>query len=264
MGRTLSDATALLEAMSDKKVSYASSLEKGGLQGARIGVARNFFGFHEDVDALMEEALSTLKELGAELVELKGYRHPREASRASYQVLLYEFKAGVNKYLENTDRSLKVRTLKDVIAYNKANADTAMPFFKQEILEQAEAKGDLNSPEYLEALKTMKELSGPEGIDKVMDQNKLDAIVAPTGSPSWAIDLVNGDNFHGGSSSPAANAGYPNITIPAGMIHGLPVGISFFGRAYSEGKLISLCYDYEQASMARQKPEFKPTLFSKV
>ncbi|MBN2236189.1 MAG: amidase, partial [Bacteroidales bacterium] len=260
MARTLKDATLLFQAMSETPVDYSASLEKGGLVGARIGVARTFFGFHEDVDSAMDIALNTLKEQGAELIELKDYRHAREASRASYEVMLYEFKAGLNKYLSGMPEGIEVRTLADVISYNKINADKAMPFFKQEILEQAEAKGDLNSPEYLEAVKTMKNLAGADGIDKIMDEFKLDAIIAPTGSPAWTVDLINGDNFHGGSSSPAANAGYPNITIPAGFIHGLPIGLSFFGKAFTEAKLIKLAYDYEQASLQRRKPEFIATL----
>ncbi len=264
MARTLTDATLLFEAMCNDKVDFASSLVVGGLKGARIGVARTFFGFHEDVDSEIEKALNILKEKGAELIELPEYRHAREASKAAYLVMQYEFKAGLNKYLESMDESIGVRSLDDVIEYNKLNADSAMPFFKQEILIASNEKGDLNTPEYVEALKTMKQLAGPEGIDKVMNEFNLDAIVAPTGSPAWAVDLINGDNFHGGSSSPAANAGYPNITIPAGFIHGLPVGLSFFGRAFSESKLIHLCYDFEQASLIRRKPEFIPTLLSRI
>lgn len=264
MGRTLTDATLLLEAMCDEKKDFASALTKGGLSGARIGVARNMFGFHEEVDAELEKALNILKENGAELIDLTEYRHPREASMAAYLVMQYEFKAGLNKYLSNMDESVPVRSLSDVIEFNKANASTAMPFFGQEILIMSDEKSDLNTPEYLEAVKTMKQLAGPEGIDKVMDEFNLDAIVAPTGSPAWTVDLINGDNSHGGSSSPAANAGYPNITIPAGYVHGLPVGLSFFGRAYSENKLIHLCYDFEQASQIRKKPGFIPALSSKV
>lgn len=264
MGRTLTDATLLFEAMSDKKIDYSASLVKGGLKGTRIGVARTLFGFHEDVDAALEKALNILKEQGAELIELTDYRHPREASRAAYQVMQFEFKAGLNKYLAGMSENVAVRSLSDIIEFNKTNADTAMPFFKQEILEMSNEKGDLDTSEYLEALKTMKQLAGPDGIDKIMNEFNLDAIAAPTGSAAWTVDLINGDNFHGGSSSPAANAGYPNITIPAGFIHGLPIGMSFFGRAFSEKKLIHICYDFEQASMIRKKPAFKPTLSSKV
>jgi len=264
MGRTLTDATLLFEAMSDNKVDYVSSLTKGGLNGARVGVARTMFGFHEEVDAELEKALTIIKNLGAELVELPKYRHPREASRAAYLVMQYEFKAGLNKYLSGMDEGIQVRTLSDIIAFNKANADSAMPFFKQEILELSDTKGDLNTPEYLKAVKTMKQMAGPEGIDKVMNEFDLDVIVAPTGSAAWAIDLINGDNFHGGSSSPAANAGYPNITIPAGFIHGLPIGLSFFGREFSDNKIINLCYDFEQASQIRKKPEFNSTLTAEM
>jgi amidase len=262
MARTLTDATLLFEAMCDNKTDYVSNLKTGGLKKARIGVARTFFGFNEDVDAQLEIALNTIKELGAELVELPDYRHSREAYSSAYLVMQYEFKAGLNNYLSQMEDTVSVRSLKDVIEFNKAHAETAMPFFKQEILELCEEKGDLSSPEYLEALKTMKQMAGPKGIDKVMDEFNLDAIVAPTGSPAWTIDLLNGDNFQGGSSSPAANAGYPAITIPAGFVHELPIGISFFGRAFSESKLIHLCFDYEQASMIRKKPSFKPTLIS--
>lgn len=264
MARTLTDATLLFEAMSDENIDYTSSLKKGGLQGARIGVARTLFGFHEAVDAELEKALAILKEQGAELVELTEYRYPREASRAAYLVMQYEFKAGLNKYLSGMSDQVAVRSLSDVIEYNKENAASAMPFFQQEILVASNELGDLNTPEYLEAVKTMKQLAGPEGIDKVMDEFNLDAIAAPTGSPAWAVDLINGDNSHGGSSSAAANAGYPNITIPAGFVHGLPIGMSFYGRAFSEKKLIHLCYDFEQASRIRKKPEFKQTLSSKI
>jgi len=260
MARTLTDATLLFEAMSAEKVDYASALTKGGLNGARVGVARTMFGFHEDVDAALEKSLAMMKSLGAELIELPEYRHPREASRAAYQVMQYEFKAGLNNYLAGLGEETGVSSLSDVIEYNKKHADSAMPFFKQEILESSNEKGDLTSTEYLEAVKIMKQKAGPEGIDKVMNEFNLDVIVAPTGSAAWAVDLINGDNFHGGSSSPAANAGYPNITIPAGFIHGLPIGMSFFGRNFSDRKIIHLCYDFEQASMIRQKPQFFPTL----
>lgn len=264
MGRTLTDATLLFQAMSDKKVNYSASLTKGGLKGTRIGVARTFFGFHEEVDAALEKALNILKEQGAELVELTEYRHPRDASRAAYKVMQYEFKAGLNKYLSGMSDNVTIRSLDDIIEFNKTNTKTAMPFFKQEILELSNEKGDLDTAEYIEALETVKRLAGPEGIDKVMDEFNLDAIAAPTGSAAWTVDLINGDNFHGGSSSPAANAGYPNITIPAGFIYGLPIGMSFFGRAFSERKLIHICYDFEQASMIRKKPEFIPSLATKI
>jgi len=264
MGRTLTDATLLLEAMSEKKIDYSASLKKGGLNGTRIGVARTFFGFHEEVDAALEKTLNTLKEQGAELIELTQYRHPREASQAAYKVMQYEFKAGLNKYLSSMSDNVTARSLSDIIEFNKKNRETAMPFFKQEILELSNEKGDLDSPEYLEALKTVKELAGHQGIDKVMDEFDLDAIAAPTGSAAWTVDVINGDNFHGGSSSPAANAGYPNITIPAGFIHGLPIGMSFFGRAFSEKKLIHICYDFEQANKIRKKPKFVPSLRTKI
>ena len=174
--------------------------------------------------------------------------------------MLYEFKAGVNQYLSGLPETYPIRTLSDVIEFNKRNNDSAMPYFKQEILEQANAKGDLTSQEYLDALHRMKQQAGPLGIDKVMDENHLDALIAPTGSAAWSIDLVNGDHFLGGSSSPAAMAGYPAITVPAGFLHHLPLGITFYGKACSEPVLISMAYGFEQALGARRKPEFISSL----
>lgn len=235
---------------------YTLFLNNNGLSGKRIGVARSFFGFHEGVDAIMEQSLQAIKEAGAELIDLPDFKLSPEAYQAQWLVLLYEFKAGVNAYLKGLPSDFPIRTLAQIIEYNNQNSATAMPWFKQEILELAEAKGDLNSQEYLDALSLMKEQAGPQGIDKVMENNSLDALVAPTGSAAWSIDLVNGDHFLGGSSSPAAMAGYPNITVPAGFLHQLPVGISFFGKAFTEGKLLEMAYAFEQRTKVRKKPEF--------
>ncbi len=271
MTRTVRDGALLLGALtgidprdaatqaSDGRAhsDYTTFLDANGLSGARIGVARQILGFNPDVDRLTEAALQLMKDRGAELIDIdEPITGP--VGGDSFQVLLYEFKDGVNKYLATTD--LPVRTLADVIKFNEENAAESMPYFGQELLVQAQEKGDLNSEEYRNALERMLKECRQNGIDKIMDANQLDAIVAPTGSPAWPIDLINGDHFTGGSSSPAARAGYPNITVPAGYVHGLPVGISFFGRAWSEPVLLRLAYAYEQASNHRKAPEFMASL----
>lgn len=275
MARTVTDAATLLGVVvgvdpRDEKTAesreksysdYTQFLEKDGLKGARIGIGRQFFGFHEKVDALMEQAIEDMKAQGAEMIEIERVvPRDRELGGASYNVLLYEFKAGLNAYLTNLGAKAPIKDLEALIAFNKANADKEMPYFMQEILESAAEKGDLNSKEYKDALALMLRLNREEGIDKVMDENKLDAIIGPTGGPAWPIDVINGDHFGGGSSSPAARSGYPNITVPAGFIHGLPVGISFFGKAWSEPRLIKIAYAYEQATKHRKAPELIPTL----
>ncbi|MEM9324380.1 MAG: amidase family protein, partial [Bacteroidota bacterium] len=174
-------------------------------------------------------------------------------------ILEYEFKDGVNKYLATHDPATGVKSLADVIEYNRDNPEKAMPFFKMELLESSNDRGDLTDEAYLEALTAVK-TRARDGIDGTMDRLNLDAIIAPTGGPSWCIDLINGDNYGGGSSSPAAWAGYPNVSVPAGDVNGLPVGISFFGRAWSEGELISIAYAFEQQTQARKVPQFLPAL----
>ena len=189
----------------------------------------------------------------------------RQAARASMsaaetQVLLYEFKAGLNAYLAMRGPDAEVRSLADLIAFNERHAVDEMPYFGQERLLAAEEKGPLSDPAYLAALAAARRLSGAEGIDRTMDGQQLDAIIAPTGGPAWVTDLVNGDHFGGGSSGYAAVAGYPNITVPAGEVHGLPVGLSFFGRAWSEPTLIQIAYGFEQTVQARRVPRFLPTV----
>jgi amidase len=275
MTRTVQDAAILLGALTGvdprdeatqasqgkSHSDYTIFLDKKGLQGARIGIGKQFFGFHEKVDALMEQAIEDMKAQGAELIELERVTpRDRELGSASYNVLLYEFKAGINAYLASLGTKASAKNLDELIAYNEANAEKEMPFFQQEIFTAAAEKGDLNSEEYKEALALTHRLNREEGIDKVMSENQLDAIIGPTGGPAWPIDVINGDHFGGGSSSPAARAGYPNITVPAGFIHGLPVGISFFGRAWSEPTLIRIAYAYEQATGHRKPPAFLPTL----
>ena len=274
MARSLADAVAVLGALSavdpndpasrdrggEVFTDYSQFLDAAGLKGARIGVARQFFGFHERVDSLLEEALEAMKSEGAELVEEIELPRLSDVGEHSYQVLLYEFKADLNAYLAQLGPAVAVRSLADLIRFNEENRDREMPYFEQEIFEAAEEKGDLSSPEYLEALATCKRLAGPEGIDAVMDEHRLDALFAPTGGPPWKIDLVNGDHFGGGSSTAAAVSGYPNITVPGGYVHGLPVGVSFFGRAFSEPTLIRIAYAFEQATKYRVAPRLAATL----
>ena len=221
MARTVTDAATLLGALtgvdprdpvtSESKgksyQDYTQFLDKQGLKGARIGVGRNFFGFHEKVDKLMDDAMQVMKEQGATLIDLKSVMPGDEMDGASYQVLLYEFKADLNKYLAELGPDAPSKTLKDLIAFNKAHAAEEMTYFEQEIFLQAEKKGDLNTPEYKEALQKAHDIARTRGIDKVMKEHQLDAIIAPTGGPAWKTDLINGDHFGGGSSSPAAIAG---------------------------------------------------------
>ena len=266
MARSVADAVALLGPLtgsdprdvrtteSDGKSysDYSQFLNKDGLQGKRIGIMRSSFGFHEKVDKIMEEAIATMQKAGATIIDPVEFKTRKEFGNSGYEVLLYEFKDGVNKYLSSANA--KVKTLAEVIEFNKANRDASMPYFEQEILEKAEAKGDLNSAEYKEALAKVLTLSREKGIDATLEEHSLDAIIAPTGGPAWPIDLINGDHFGGGSSSPAARAGYPNITVPAGYVFGLPVGMSIFSGAYKEPELIAMAYAFEQASKVRVAP----------
>lgn len=254
MARTVADAAILLGALAEKPQDYSSSLDASGLKNARIGVASEYFGFHTGVDKLMAEAIQKLKENGAILVENLKIENRDEWGKYEWQVLLSEFKADLNAYLK-TRTGVKVQSLADLIEFNRKNADTELKWFGQEIFEEAEKTKGLEDPEYQQALAKVKELS-QKGIEKLMDEHQLDALIAPTNGPSWTIDLVNGDHFGGGSSDAAAISGYPNITVPAGYVHGLPVGISFFGRAWGEPNLIKLAYAYEQATKHRKAPGF--------
>ena len=272
MARTVADAAALLgpltgtdprdartrESEGMRYSDYTQFLDKNGLQGKRIGVLRSTFGFHEQVDEIMSKALAVMQQAGATLVDPVEIKTMQEFGDSGYQVLLYEFKDGLNKYLATANG--KVKSLDELIAFNKEHRDEIMPYFQQERLEAAAEKGGLDSQEYQQALKKMLTLSREQGIDAVMAAHKLDAIVAPTGGPAWCIDLINGDHFGGGSSSMAARAGYPNITVPAGYVHGLPVGISMFAGAYQEPRLIAMAYAFEQASKVRQAPAMPATL----
>ncbi len=275
MTRTVTDAAILLgvltgidtrdpitqESEGRAYQNYTQFLQTDGLNGARIGVGRSYFGFHEEVDKRMEEALAAMKKQGAILIDLESVMPREELDGAGYQVLLYEFKHDLNNYLAERNHPT-MKTLEDLIRYNQENAGDEMPYFQQEIFESAQEKGSLEDEAYQEAITKVRRVSREDGIDKVMQEHQLDAIVAPSGSAAWPIDVVNGDHFLGGSSSPAAMAGYPNISVPAGFVHGLPVGISFFGSAYQEPQLIRIAYSFEQATQHRQPPKFTPTLSS--
>jgi len=204
---------------------------------------------------LMAEAIQTLKNAGAIIVENLKFEKQAEWSKLEWQVLVSEFKADLNVYLKSRT-GLKVKSLADLIEFNKTNSEKEMRWFAQEIFEEAEKTKGLEDPVYLDALSKVHELTRKNGIDFLMDKHQLDALIAPTNGPSWTIDLVNGDHFGGGSSEPAAISGYPNITVPSGFVQGLPVGISFFGRAWSEPTLIKLAYAYEQATKHRKTPGF--------
>ncbi|MGA8761744.1 MAG: amidase [Candidatus Sulfotelmatobacter sp.] len=274
MCRTVRDAATLLGALTgvdpddsataastgNSQTDYTQFLDPHGLKGARIGVARKYFGFSDAVDALMEEALEAMKKQGATLVDPADIATFGKFDDSELLVFMYELKADLNAYLARLGGNPPVRTLKDIIDFNDRNRQKEMPYFGQDLFLKAEAKGTLTEKEYIDALARNRQLARVEGIDALMSKFQLDAIVAPTGGPAWLTDLVNGDHVAGGSSNAAAVAGYPNINVTAGFISGLPVGISFFGRAWSEPTLIKLAYAFEQMTNARQSPRFLPTV----
>jgi len=276
MARNLTDAVIALGVMTgvdnnDPKTKssngryfkdYTEFLKVGGLKSKRIGVyslplksksKRN--GYLSDVDSIFKQSLKVLESLGAELVELDTINH-RETGINSYNVMLHEFKDGLNKYLKSLDEDIKVKTLDDLIEFNE-NDSVELKFYNQYYLKLANKTNGINSPEYKKSLKNLIIMSREMGIDRVIKKYNLDAITSPSGGPAWKTDLIYGDKSHIGSSSPAARAGYPNITIPMGDINGLPIGISFFGTAWSEPKLIEIAFDFEQKTKKRIIPKFK-------
>jgi amidase len=274
MCRTVRDAALLLGALTGvdpadqataasagKSYSdYAQLCDGHGLKGARIGVARKYFGFNDEVDALTEQSIDVMKQQGATMVDPAEIETLGKFDDTELLIMMYELKADLNAYLARRGQNSPVHTLKDIIEFNDRNREKEMPYFGQDLFIKAEAKGPLTDKAYLDALERNHRLARTEGIDATMDKFHLDAIVAPTGGPAWITDLLNGDHVAGGSSNAAAVAGYPNINVTAGFISGLPAGISFFGRAWSEPTLIRLAFAFEQATKARQSPKFLPTI----
>jgi amidase len=271
MTRTVADATVMMNVLAAQdpsdpampggkreRLDYTTYLKPDGLRGARIGVARDYWGKNVAVDAVMDTALDVMKKNGAELIDIK-FPNLNKFGDAEFLVLQYEFKDGLEKYLRA--RGAQYKTLDDLIKFNNDNAAREMPHFKQAIFDMSAKQGDLKSKEYLDAVETCRKYAREEGIDKAIDANKLDAVLAPANAPTWLIDNINGDCFSGyvNSSSMPAVAGYPNITVPAGFAKELPIGISLFGKAWSEGTLIKLAYAFEQATKARKKPKFLRT-----
>jgi amidase len=277
MARTVRDVAILLGAMAGAHAQdaatadsqrmqfpdYTKFLDPAGLKGARLGVVRKYFGFNDAVDQLMGSLIAEMKHAGAEIVDPADIPTIGKFDESELTVFYYELKADLAAYLARRGTS-SVKSLKHVIEFNELNRNREMPYFGQDLFFKSEQKGPLNTKEYLDALTLNHQLSRAEGIDFVMDKFKLDALMAPTGGPAWLTDLINGDHAAGGSSSAAAVAGYPNINVTAGYLWGLPVGISFFGRAWSEPALLKIAYSFEQLTKARQKPRFLPTIDSKT
>ncbi|HMR99751.1 MAG TPA: amidase [Anaerolineales bacterium] len=275
MTRTVADAAILLGAMTgvdagdsatrpSKKrglSNYAKFLELDGLKGARIGVARNMAGTNPRVMKIFETCLDAMRHLGAVIVDPADVKHFDKFSDSEIEVLHYEFKADLNAYLKSLDASVRVHSMEDVVKFNEENSDQTMPYFGQEHMTMALERGSLKTRKYKSALAKNLRLARKQGIDATMKKYKLDAIVVPSGGPAWVIDLANGDaiNWDMESTSPAAVAGYPHITVPAGYVFGLPVGISFFSTAWQEPTLIRLAYAFEQATQFRRQPRFLPT-----
>ncbi|HSE30058.1 MAG TPA: amidase [Pyrinomonadaceae bacterium] len=273
MARTVADAATLLGTLSGEDprdpitresrgksfTDYTRFLNPNALSGARLGIVRKNFGFNDRVDRLLNDLIAEMKRKGAVIIDPVSIPTAGKFDDSELEVLLYELKADLNAYLATLGPQAPVKSLKDVIEFNEKNRDREMPYFGQDLFIKAQEKGPLTSPAYIKALRKNRLMSRTQGIDFVLKQHRLDALIAPTGGPAWPTDLVNGDHFTGGYSTASAVAGYPHITVPAGYVFGLPVGISFFAGAYSEPTLISIAYAFEQATKARRPPKFLPT-----
>lgn len=274
MARTVRDAAVLLNGMigrdatdasmrgtpSTLPTDYTRTLDADGLKGMRIGVARNYFGFDARVDALMEDAVRVMRDRGAVIIENANVPNAERYGREEFEVLLHEFKAGINAYLGSLPASVPVHSLAELILWNEKHSDRELQWFGQETFTQAQKRGPLTTKLYRTARETCLRLSRREGIDAVVRRTRCDVLVGPTGGPAWVIDLVTGDHFGGGVSTAPAVAGYPHLTVPAGRVSGLPVGISFFGPAWSEPQLFRAGFAFEQATAHRVRPSFMPAL----
>ena len=265
MARSVRDLVLLFEILAAEnsaaypgKIDIHSKLNPGALKGARIGIPRKFHQRRQLLNRFLDAQIEILKKAGAEVIDEAELPSHGQIGDAEYTVLLYEFKDSINRYLSRLPENAAARTLEQLIEFNEKNREKEMPWFGQEIFIEAQKKGPLTDAAYQEARQKCIRLARAEGIDAVMEQHKLDALVTLTGGPAWFIDWVNGDSGGGGCSQPAAVAGYPHVTVPAGFIRGLPVGLSFFGRAWSEPRLLELAYAYEQATHARRDPALRP------
>ncbi|MFX1310437.1 MAG: amidase [Promethearchaeota archaeon] len=272
MARTVRDAAILLSVIvgidpDDSSTSkhnydipsdYTKFLDPNSLRGARIGVARNYFGKNDLIDTLIEQAIEKMKELGSEIIDPVEIKNLNDLREHEFQILLTDFKHDLNEYIAKYSPINSIKNLDDLIKFNIKHQDEVMPYFKQELFTMANEKGPITSDEYKDALEKCHYLAREEGIDAVLKEHQLDAIIAPSGGTAWLIDYINGDHSTGGSSSIAAVAGYPNITVPAGYVYGLPVGISFFTGAFQEVKLLKIAYAFEQATKLRKPPKFLP------
>ncbi|MGA3109799.1 MAG: amidase family protein [Candidatus Bathyarchaeia archaeon] len=273
MARTVRDATLLLNVLAgadpidpvtvgrpiNSEIDYTKFLDPDGLRGARLGLARQYFGSHAQVDRLIDNCITEMKRQGADIIDPIEFASYRQYNDSELEVLLYEFKHDLNLYLKTRGNSVAVKSLADIIAFNETRRSEEMPYFEQEIMVKAETKGPLTDEPYRVALAKNHQLSREEGIDAVIAKDKLDAIVAPTTGLAWLTDWITGDRESGSCSTPAAVAGYPHISVPTGFVHGLPFGISFFGPAWSEPTLFRIAYSFEHVTKARRPPSFLPT-----
>jgi len=276
MARTVRDATLLLNALAgtdpgdpatlghstDSELDYTKYLKSDGLRGARLGIARQYFGSNSGVNRLIDDCITAMKLQGANIIDPVEFVTYRKYDDSELEVMLYEFKHDLGSYLKKRGDSVRVKSLADIIAFNEERRSEEMPYFEQEIMLKAEKKGPLSDEPYRIALARNHKLSRKEGIDAVIATDRLDAIVAPTTGPAWLTDWITGDHESGSCSTPAAVAGYPHISVPAGFVNGLPIGISFFGPAWSEPTLLRIAYSFEQATKARRSPSFLPTVGS--